>query len=36
MLDVTASTAQKIVTAKEKKDAGDQTFKQGNSKDGVL
>jgi hypothetical protein len=36
LVDVSATTAQKIATAKEKKEAGDQAFKRGNSRDGML
>lgn len=35
LFDVTATTAQKIDTAKQKKDTADQAFKQGNAKDGM-
>ena len=36
LLDVTATTTQKIATAKEKKETADQAFKQGNAKDGMF
>jgi tetratricopeptide (TPR) repeat protein len=35
LVDVSATTAQKIATAKEKKEAGDQAFKRGNSRDAL-
>ena len=36
MVDVSETTAQKIATAKQKKETGDQAFKRGQSKDGML
>lgn len=35
-LDPTNSTVQKLNIARQKKDSGDQAFKLGNTKDGVL